>query len=150
MCIRDREGLSSVKARPYENASTGCMIYGLEGAMLFTPDNVCTLFDKAGKKLREWNAKEVTGDATNRTNPTVGLDAAHLGNWLACIRNKDAKTPSPAAEAHASTLLTHLANIAQLTGETVKVDPETGALAKGSVGAELWSREYEKGWEASV
>ena len=144
------EGLSSVKARPYENASTGCMIYGLKGAVLFTPDNVCTLFDKAGKKVREWTAKEVTGDATNRTNPTIGLDAAHLGNWVTCVRNKDSKTPAPAAEAHASTLLTHLANIAQRTGETVKVDPATGTLAKGSPGAELWAREYEKGWEMSV
>lgn len=144
------EGLSSVKARPYEGASTGCMIYGLEGAVLFTPDNTCTLFDKAGKKVREWNAKEVTGDATNRTNPTVGLDASHLGNWVNCVRNKDVKTPSPAAEAHASTLLTHLANIAQRTGETVKVDPATGKLAAGSAGEELWSREYEKGWEMKV
>ena len=144
------EGLTSVKARPYENASTGCMIYGLEGAILFTPNNVCTLFDKAGKQVREWNSKEVTGDATNRTNPTMGLDAAHLANWVACVRGKDVKTPSPAAEAHASTLLTHLANIAQRTGETVKVDAATGALAKGSVGADLWARKYEKGWEMSV
>lgn len=144
------EGLTSVKGRPYENASTGTMVYGLNGAILFTPDNVCTLFDKAGKKVREWTSKEVTGDATNRTNPTMGLDAAHLGNWAACIRDKDVKTPSPAAEAHASVLLTHLANIAQRTGETVKVDPATGALAKGSAGAELWAREYEKGWEMSV
>ena len=144
------EGLSSVKARPYEGASTGCMVYGLDGAILFTPDNIGTLFDKAGKIVREWNSKEGTGDATNRTNPTVGLDAAHVGNWVNCIRNKDVKTPSPAAEAHASTLLTHLANIAQRTGETVKVDAATGTLAKGSPGAELWAREYEKGWEIGV
>ena len=100
--------------------------------------------------MREWPSKEVTGDATNRTNPTMGLDAAHLGNWAGCIRDKDVKTPSPAPEALASVLLTHLANMAQRTGETVKVDPATGLLAKGSAGAELWAREYEKGWEMSV
>ena len=144
------EGISSVQARPYEGASTGCMIYGLEGAVLFTPNNVCTLFDKEGKKVREWNEKGAAADPTNRTNPTGNLDEAHLGNWLTCIRNKDAKTPSPAAEAHASTLLTHLANIAQRTGETVKTDPVTGRLTQGSPGAELWSREYEKGWEMKV
>jgi predicted dehydrogenase len=144
------EGLSSVKARPYEGASTGCMIYGLKGAVLFTPDNVCTLFDPAGKKVKEWNAKDAAADATNRTNPTGGLDAAHLATWIACLRNKDAHTPSPADVAHTSTLLTHLANIAQRTGETVKVDPATGRLAKGSPGAELWAREYEPGWEMSV
>ena len=141
------EGLSSVKARPYEGASTGCMIYGLDGAVLFTPNNVCTLFDKGGKLVREWSAKDAKADATNRTDPTANLDQAHLSNWVACIRNKDPKTPSTAAVAHASTLLTHLANIAQRTGETVKVDPSTGKLAAGSPGAELWAREYEKGWE---
>ena len=36
------------------------------------------------------------------------------------------------------------------TGETVKVNPETGRLAAGSPGAELWAREYEKGWEMRV
>jgi predicted dehydrogenase len=141
------EGLSSVKGRPYEGLSTGCMVYGLNGSVLFAPNNVCTLFDKNGKAVKEWNAKDAAADATDRTNPTGNLDVAHLGNWAACIRAKDAATPSPAAEAHASTLLTHLANIAQRTGETVKVDPATGQLAKGSAGAELWAREYEKGWE---
>jgi len=141
------EGLSSVKARPYEGESTGCMVYGLEGAVLFSPNNVCTHFDKAGKKVREWNAKDAAADATNRTNPTGSLDAEHLGNWAACIREKSCETVSPAAEAHASTLLTHLANIAQRTGETVKADPATGRLAHGSAGGELWARTYEKGWE---
>lgn len=141
------EGLSSVRARPYEGESTGCMVYGLEGAVLFSPSNVCTHFDKAGKKVREWNAKDAAADATNRTNPTGNLDAEHLGNWVACIRGKSAETFSPAAEAHASTLLTHLANIAQRTGETVKTDPATGRLAQGSAGGELWERAYEKGWE---
>ena len=144
------EGLTSVKGRPYENASTGCMVYGVDGSVLFTPDNVCTLFDKSGKKVREWNAKDAAADPTNRTNPTGNLDATHLGNWVNCIRERRTDTPSPAAEAHASTLLTHLANIAQRTGETVRVDPATGQLAKGSAGAELWAREYEKGWEMKV
>jgi predicted dehydrogenase len=144
------EGLSAVKGRPYEGLGTGCMVYGPEGSVLFSPSDVCTLFDTTGKKVREWNNRDVTADASNRTNPTGNLDMAHLGNWAACIRARDTVTPSPAAEAHASTLLTHLANIAQRTGETVKVDPATGRLAKGSAGAELWAREYEKGWEPKV
>jgi len=144
------EGTSAVKARPYEGASTGCMVYGLGGAVLFTPDNICTLFDKAGKKVREWNAKDAAADPTNRTNPTGSLDVAHLSNWVACIREKRVDTPSPAKEAYASTLLTHLANIAQRTGETVWVNPKTGSLAKGGVGAEFWTRTYEKGWNMTV
>lgn len=144
------EGLSSISGRPYEGHNTGCMVYGLNGSVLFAPNNVCTLFDKAGKKIKNWNARDAAADATNRTNPTGNLDVAHLGKWAECIRAKDAATFSPAADAHASTLLTHLANIAQRTGETVKLDPATGKLAKGSAGAELWAREYEKGWEMKV
>ena len=90
------EGLSSVKARPYEGASTGCMIYGLKGAVLFTPNNVCTLFDPSGKELKKWTAKDVVGDATNRTDPTQGLDATHLSNFVNCIREKNPATAAPA------------------------------------------------------
>ncbi len=140
------EGMSSTRAQPYADKGTGAMVYGLKGAILFTPDNVCTLFDKAGKKVKEWNDKDDSADPTNRTNPTSQLDAAHLSNWVACVQARDTKTPAPADVAHASTLLTHLANIAQRTGETVRVDPATGALAPGSAGAAFWSREYEKGW----
>jgi len=145
------EGLSAVKARPYEGIGTGCMVYGLNGAVLFAPDNTCRHFDKAGKVVKEWNAQSLAGDAMDRANPIGGLDAAHLGNWADCIRAKDrAKAYSPAAEAHASTLMTHLANIAQRTGETVRLDSATGRLAQGSAGAELWGRTYEPGWEAKV
>ena len=144
------EGLSSVKARPYEGSGTGCMIYGLKGAVLFTPKNVCTLFDPAGKTVREWTSKDVATDPTNLSNPSGDLDVAHLGKWAECVRNKDVNTASPALEAHTSILLMHLANIALRTGETVKVDPSTGKLAAGSPGKELWSREYEKGWEPKV
>lgn len=144
------EGISSVSARPYEGASTGCMIYGLDGAVLFTPNNTCTLFDKKGKVVREWRTADLTGDAMDRTNPTGNLDIAHLGNWTTCIREKQVKTNAPAAEAHASVLLVHLANIALQCGETVKIDPATGHLAQGSAGSEYWNREYEKGWEPKV
>ena len=141
------EGLSSVRTRPYEGISTGSMVYGLKGAVLFAPNNVCTLFDEKGKELRKWTSDQLAGSATNRTNPTDSLDKVHLGKWVDCIRRNDVNTASPATTAHASTLLTQLANIAQRTGETIKVDPATGCLAKGSPGSELWSREYEKGWE---
>ena len=70
-----------------------------------------------------------------------------MGNFLDAVRHRNAKTVAPADVAHKSTLLTHLGNIALRTGETIRVDPATGQLAKGSLGADMWSREYEKGWE---
>ncbi len=144
------EGLSSVNARPYENAATGCMIYGLKGAVLITPYGDPIQFDNSGKEVRKWTSKDVIGDAMNRTDPTGGLDKRHIGNWVNCIRAKDVQTNSPVKEAHASVLLTHLANIALRSGETVKIDSATGHLAQGSAGKEYWNREYEKGWEMKL
>ena len=144
------EGFTSFKGRPYEGVGTGAMVYGLKGSVLFAPNDTCVLFDAAGKELRKWDGKAATGDAaSNRTNPTNDLDVAHTGNWIECIRANSTTTASPALEAHASTLITHLANIALTTGETVWIDPETGKLA-GKVGQDLWSREYEKGWEMKL
>ena len=62
-------------------------------------------------------------------------------------RAHNPNTVAPADVAHKSTLLTHLGNIALRTGETIRMDATTGQLAKGSPGADMWSREYEKGWE---
>ena len=144
------EGLSAVRARPYEGVGTGCMVYGLEGAILFSPNSTCTLYDKAGKKLRDWTSNDLTGDAMNRTNPTSGLDERHIENWTTCLRAGNSNTNVTAIDAHASTLLPHLANLAQRTGETIRIDAQTGGLAKGSAGTELWSRDYEPGWEMSL
>lgn len=144
------EGLSAVNARPYEGIATGAMIYGLNGAVLFAPNNSCKHFDAKGKEIKVWNSKVLAGDAENRADPTANLDLTHLGDWVECIRAKKVETRTAAPDAHASTLLTQVANISQLTGETIKLDPKSGKLMPGSAGAALWGREYEKGWEPKV
>lgn len=144
------EGLSAVNARPYEGIATGCMVYGLDGAVLFAPNDSSRQFDGKGKEVKVWNNKVLAGDAENRSNPTANLDAVHLGNWIECIRERRVATRTAAPDAHASTLLTQLANISQRTGEVIKIDPTTGKLAAGSAGAELWGRQYAEGWEPNV
>ena len=146
------EGLSSVQNNPLYGIGNGTMVYGLEGSLLFETDTVCRQFDKKGKEVNKWtaeNAKEAY-DPSNSVNPTAALDPLHIGKWLSCIRSKSTATAATADVAHKSTLLTQLANIAQRTGETLRLDPATGKLAQGSAGADLWAREYEKGWEMTV
>ena len=140
------ECVSCVSSRPYENTVTGCKVYGLGGSVVLKANDEAALFDEKGKVVREWKAG---GDATevSLTNPVQGLDVAHLGTFAACIRAHDPRTASPVDEAVKSVSLTHFANIAQRTGETVRTDPATGALAKGSAGAEFWARDYAPGWE---
>ncbi len=144
------EGCSSVGGRPPEGVGTGAMVYGLKGSILFAPNDTAKLFDAAGKELKEWNPAALAGDAAaNRTNPTAGLDVLHTGNWVDAIRAQSQKTHAPAEVAHASTLLTHLGNIALRTGETIRVDPVTGGLV-GKTGQALWARDYAPGWEMKI
>ena len=140
------ECVSCAASRPYENTITGCKVIGLEGSVLLKANDEAVLFDAKGKVVKSWSAG---GDATqvSLTNPVEGLDVRHLTRFADCIRANDPNTASPVGEAAKSMSLVHLANIAQRTGETVRTDPATGALAKGSAGAELWAREYEPGWE---
>ena len=140
------ECMSCVNSRPYENTVTGCKVYGLEGSVVLKANDEAALFDAKGKVVKSWSAG---GDATqvSLTNPVEGLDIRHLSRFADCIRSNDPDTASPCDEAVKSVALTHFANIAERTGETVRTDPVTGALAKGSAGAEFWTREYESGWE---
>ena len=144
------EGLSSLDNNPPHGAGTGAMVYGLEGAVLIA--DACVQFDKKGKEVKKWTAADATEsyDPNNSVNPTAGLDPLHIGKWISCIRSKNVATAANADVAHKSTLLTQLANIAQRTGETIRLDPATGQLAPNSPGKELWAREYEKGWEMTV
>ena len=42
-----------------------------------------------------------------------------------------------------------MGNIAQTTGEVLKVDSGTGDLLSGGEASKLWGREYAKGWEVA-
>ena len=143
------ECMSCVKNNPYMDTGTGGMVYGLDGAVLFRANSTAALFDKAGKPVKEWT--DGAGEATTDLNKVMSfgnMDVAHLARFAECIRKRDPKTASTAGDAVKSVSMTHFANIAQLTGETVRADAVTGALVNGTPAqAKLWNREYEKGWE---
>ena len=79
-----------------------------------------------------------------------GGDAGHLRHFADCVRGL-AKPNADIAEAHKSTLLCHLGNIAWRSGQTINCDPKTGRMVGAGKEADaLWGREYEKGWEPKV
>lgn len=144
------EGLSSANGRFIEGFSSGALVYGTRGSVLFAPDNSCTLYSKEGKRVRRWSGRNVEAvEMSSTVNPTGSLDQFHLGNWVDAIRDPSRRTASPACEAYRSTLLPCLANIAVETGETVRLDPATGRLLTRCA-EKLWSREYAKGWEVKL
>ena len=141
------ECTSSAGYMPYMGNSTGCVLHNEDYALYFAANDSAALYDRRDKLVKEWkNPEEDKTKVGSVTNPVDELDTKHMAKFVSCIRANDVRTNAPADEAHKSTILSHLGNIALLTGETVRLDPATGKL-QGKNGAELWSREYEKGWE---
>ena len=141
------ECTSSAGYMPYMGNSTGCVLHNEDYALYFAANDSAALYDRRDKLVKEWkNPEEDKTKVGSVTNPVDDLDTKHMAKFVSCIRANDVRTNAPADEAHKSTILSHLGNIALLTGETVRLDPATGKL-QGTNGAELWSREYAKGWE---
>jgi hypothetical protein len=75
----------------------------------------------------------------------------HLQNFIDCIRDENPSgLNQPIGEAHKSTLLCHLGNIAQRTGRTVDSDSQTGQILNDAQQQLLWSREYDPAWKDLV
>ena len=53
-------------------------------------------------------------------------------------------------EAHKSTLMCHLGNIAHRTGRNLRCDPSNGHILGDEEAMGYWSKEYAKGWEPKV
>ena len=124
----------------------GVMIYGTKGSAL-VDRNGYIIRDPAGKVVREVNA--AAASATTDVRGGGLLDRLHIENFLGVIRGDNAQQHSTIAEGHKSTLLCHLANIAYREGRALDIDSSTGRIL-GGVGDDLWSREYEPGWEPKV
>ena len=139
------EGSSSMRMNAGE-AQDGCVVYGLEGAVKFV-DAAITHYDLKGKAVEQWPVQTVSSE--DRTGAGDPMTISHVKRYVEAVRAQDPKLScSPVEEGVRTTFLCHAANIAQTTGETVRIDPATGKLVNGSAAAEaLWSREYEPGWE---
>ena len=78
-----------------------------------------------------------------------GGDADHIANFLDCIRT-NRRPNADIEEAHKSTLLCHLGNIAYRVGRVLNLDPKNGHIQGDDQAAALWTREYRPGWEPKV
>ena len=147
------EGTCCTNVKPHFGVSTGAVVYGDRGAAFFAPGGAVKVFDNGSKLVREWAADFAGGGAVSNTDNRSGMldaTAEHFGNFANCIR---ANTPEKCAAnvdiATKSTFLPLVGNIAQTTGEVLKIDPESGSLVSGGEAAKLWGRAYEPGWEVA-
>ncbi len=127
----------------------GVSIHGTEGTLIIDRGGY-VVYDN-DNNLIEY-ANEAESDREVSGTGTVGggsLTEQHIANFLAAIRGQE-DPRSPITEGRKSVLLCHLGNIAQRTGDTLNVNPETGRIMENDDAMQLWDRDYEPGWEPEV
>jgi predicted dehydrogenase len=127
------EGLSWSAYGP-GGSSFGVSFHGEKGTIVIV-DAGYKLFDEKNKELE--------------TRTGQGGDLTHVANFLTCV--KDNKLPNADIEqAHRSTLLCHLGNIAYRTQSTLLTNSANGHILENANAEKLWSREYHADWEKQV
>ena len=125
---------SSCNRRKGENTPF-VAFYGEGGSLTCSTKNDYSLYDLNGKKIE---SKKLP------LNQTL-----HFNNFVNAIRH-DEKLNSEIADAQASTLLCHLANMAWRTSSTVNFETKKRRIINNSAAAKLWGRQYRKGWKPKV
>ena len=124
------EGLSCVPAG-LDGTGFGVWLVGTGGSVILGGRDTWKRLDATGKVVEE--------------SPVEGGDAAHVADFLECV--VAGGTPhADIVEAHRSTLLCHLGNIAWRTGGVVTTRAEDGHIVDDAVAAAHWGREYRDGW----
>ena len=120
--------------RGFEGSMFGIAYYGEKGSVIMDGGGY-VVYGMDGKEI-----KKVDGSSS---------DVPHIQNFIDCVRS--GKRPNAdIEEGHKSTLLCHLGNIAYRTGRTLNTDSANGRILGDREAAELWTREYRKGWEPKV
>ncbi|WP_153557894.1 Gfo/Idh/MocA family protein [Roseimaritima sediminicola] len=127
------EGLSWSTLGPHDSRF-GISFHGTKGSLVIRGSGY-TQFDQQEKVVAE--------------NSGAGGDRDHLADFLDAIRTSRASN-SNIVESHRSTLLCHLGNIAYRTDSVLQTDPSNGHIQDNPAAAELWTRQYEPGWEPQV
>lgn len=115
------------------------------GVCFITPEGRSLVVWRGGWMVRDTQGNEIQKDLPEEPPP-----AAHMVDWFECIRSKR-QPRSSIYSMNQTTTVCHLANIAYLTGETVRWDSERSDL-RGGRGKETlpYAREYRRPWELPV
>jgi len=136
----------SCNGRPIEGRDRGASIHGTGGTVVIDRSGY-VIFDNENNEITR-RVRNDAGDALD-TRGGGSLTDLHVANFLEAIRGT-AAAAAPIAEGHKTQLLCHLGNIAQRTEGALRCDPRTGRIRDNRNAAQLWSREYQPGWEPKV
>ena len=123
----------------------GTIIFGSEGSA-YVDRGGYKLYNRGGSMVRD---SQSAGDEGGIALGGGGdMSTRHVVNFFETIRGKESLR-SPIDEGVISTHLGHLANISSRIGSGFDVNPRNGqALDRAAL--DLWSREYEPGWEPEL
>lgn len=138
----------SCNSFPVEQSGRGFIIYGTKGTLVNLGAGDYKIFDEKNKLVKSAES-EVKADPNNPVSSNGNMDVYHLENFVESIRG-NTKNSAPIEEGHKSVILCHLSNIAQRTGSVLNCDPSNGNIISNDIAAQLWSRQYEKGWEPKI
>jgi predicted dehydrogenase len=139
----------SCNDHPVERLSRGVMIYGTEGTALLDGDDY-TIYDLNDKIVKEVKSAAAAVDKTDPISASgLALDQVHVKNFIDAVRT-GGTTTCGVEDAHKSTAMLHLGNIAWRVGRVLDIDAATGHVRRDPAAMELWTRAYEPGWEPAV
>lgn len=122
----------------------GTIIYGSEGTV-FVNRGGYKHYDRSGKLVKD--SQSAGNEGGTQLGGGGDMSTLHVVNFFNAVRGT-ASQNSTIEEGAVSTLLCHLANISYRTGEDLICDPSNGHITNSKKAKALWSRAYEKGWEA--
>ncbi len=127
------EGLSWSPLGPHDSRF-GISLHGTEGTLVIRGTGY-VIYNMMDKEIASQDGR--------------GGDADHLADFLEAIRS--GRRPNADIEqAHQSTLLCHLGNIAYRTDAALPTDPTNGHILDNPDAEAMWSREYAPGWQPQV
>jgi len=124
----------------------GVTIYGSKGTIQLSR-NFYKRYDLGGNLI-----DSIFEDAVSQTTDTRGqgqLDVNHVENLFNAIREEKSLN-AEIKDASISTMMCHLANMAQDAGETLQIDRKSGKVLNNTMIMKNWKREYAQGWEPKV
>jgi len=118
--------------------------HGMEGrsaAVAFCGERGTLIVDRGGWKVYGQKESLATG-SSNLLEP-------HLRNFVDCVKTRD--VPACSIETgHVSSALCHLGNIAYRRGQSIQINPATGAVIHDAAASQLTRREYRAPWNMAL
>lgn len=118
--------------------------HGMEGrsaAVAFCGERGTLIVDRGGWKVYGQKESLATG-SSNLLEP-------HLRNFVDCVKTRD--VPACGIETgHVSSALCHLGNIAYRRGQSIQINPATGAVVHDAAASQLARREYRAPWNMAL